>query len=237
MMETSGMAEACGRLLACTLAKSRAMDAEHRELLRRYRTDGAFRGQLDAFARGLGLRVLDVLDQGLVIAADAASPFAFRLSDYRQGLTVEDRITHGLIQVAIAAWCFPNAAALEDEERGLVRVSVQDVVDYLREGCLELQRRATLDPEIARPELQEAWRIVLSRAETRDTADNRYATKTLGGMVAWGLERLAQEGLMRKENEERGGTFLVRPAWRVQVRELAAHEAFRLVASLSRGDS
>ena len=42
--------------------------------------------------------------------------------------------------------------------------------------------------------------------------------------------------LMRKEGEARGGTWLVRPAWRVQVRDLAAHEAFRLVSSISRGD-
>jgi hypothetical protein len=229
-------AETCGRLLAYSLEKSRGMDAEHRELLRRFRVDGAFRGQFEAFTRGLGVRVLDALDQGLVLAAEAGSPFAFRLADYRLNLTVEDRLAHGLVQVAIAAWCFPNAAALEDEDRGLVRVSVQDVVDYLRAACIELQRRATVDPEIARPELQEAWRVVLSRAETRDTGDGRRASHTLTGMVGWALDRLGQEGLLRKEGEERGGTWLVRPAWRVQVRDLAAHEAFRLVSSISRGD-
>lgn len=228
-------AESCGRLLAYSLEKSRGMDTEHRELLRRFRVDGAFRGQFEAFARGLGVRVLDAIDQGLVLAAEASSPFAFRLADYRLNLTVEDRLAHGLVQVAIAAWCFPNAAALEDEDRGLVRVSVQDVVDHLRAACVELQRRATVDPEIARPELQEAWRIVLSRAETRDTGDGRRASHTLTGMVAWALDRLGQEGLLRKVGEERGGTWLVRPAWRVQVRDVAAHEAFRLVSSISRG--
>ena len=76
---------------------------------------------------------------------------------------------------------------------------------------------------------------MLSRAETRDTGDGRRASHTLTGMVGWALERLAQEGLLRKEGEERGGTWLVRPAWRVQVRDLAAHEAFRLVSSISRG--
>jgi hypothetical protein len=229
-------AESCGRLLRFSLEKNRGMDPEHRELLRRYRTDGAFRGQFEAFARGLGLRVLDIIEQGLVLAADSGSPFAFRLAQYRQNLSAEDRLAHGLIQVAIAAWCFPNAAALEDEDRGLVRVSVQEVVDFLRSACLELHRRATVDPEIARPELQEAWRIVLSRAETRDTVDGRRASLTLSGMVAWALERLNEEGLLRKEGEERGGSFLVRPAWRVQVRSIAAHEFFRLVSSIPRGE-
>lgn len=227
-------AEDAGRLLAYALSRSRAMDAVHRELLRRYRTDGGFRGQVESFARGLGLRVLNVLDQGLVLAADSDSPFMFRLSDYRQNLSVEDRLCHGLVHVSIAAWCFPNAALLEDEDRELVKVAVQDIVEYLKVACQELHRRATIDPDIARPELQEAWRIVLTRAETRDTGDGRRAAHTLTGMVSWALERLAQEGLLRKDTDERGGTWYVRPAYRVLVRELAAHEAFRLVSSIPR---
>lgn len=236
MSDVIGDAEAAGRLLAYTLNRSGRVEADQRELVRRYRVDGAFRGAFDAFARGLGLRVLDVVESGLVLASEASSPFAFRLSDYRLNLSVEDRLAHGLVQVAIAAWCFPNAASLEDEERGLVRVSAADVVDHLRSTCAELQRRASVDPEHYRPELQEAWRVVLSRAETRDTGDGRRAAHTLSGMVSWALERLGQEGLMRKESEERGGTWLARPAWRVQVRDLAAHEAFRIVSSIRRGE-
>lgn len=235
MDDRIGDAEGCGHLLAYALEKTRGMDTAHRELLRRFRSDGGFHAQVEAFARGLGLRVLDVTDLGLVLSAEAASPFAFRLNDYRQNLSVEDRLVHGLVHVAIAAWCFPNAAAIEDDDRGLVAVTVQDVVDYLRAACLELQRRATLDPEIARPELHEAWRLVLSRAETRDTGDGRRASLTLSGMAGFALDRLAQEGMLRREGDERGGRFLVRPQYRVQVRELAAHEAFRLVSSIARG--
>jgi hypothetical protein len=234
MSTVTSDAEDAGRLLAYALSRGRVMDSVHRELLRRFRTDGAFRGQLESFARGLGLRVLDALEQGLVLAADGDSPFTFRLSDYRQNLSVEDRLCHGLVQVSIAAWCFPSAAQLEDEDRELVKVSVQDIVEYLKLACQELQRRATLDADLARPELQEAWRIVLTRAETRDTGDGRRSAHTLAGMVSWAFERLSQEGLLRKESEERGGTWYVRPAYRVMVRELAAHEAFRLVTSIPR---
>jgi hypothetical protein len=230
-MDTS---EDAGRLIAAALARGRGLDSAHRELIRRFRTDGAFRGQVEAFGRGLGLRVLDVIDTGLVLAADADSPFAFRLAEYRQNLSVEERLCHGMIQVAIAAYCFPTAASLEDDDRGLVPVAVQDVVEYLKAACIELQRRATIDPDLARPELQEAWRVVLSRPETRETTDGRRATLPLAGMVAFALERLGQEGLMRKDSEERGGRWQVRPAWRVQVREIAAHEAFRLLSTIPR---
>jgi hypothetical protein len=227
-------AEDAGRLLSYALSPTRSVDTTHRELLRRYRTEGDLRSVVDAFARGLRLRVLDALDHGLVLAADAESPFAFKLADFRQNLSVEDRLCHGMIQIAIAAWCFPTAAALEDDDRGLIAITAHDVVEYLRAACTELQRRAAIDPHLARPELQEAWAVVLSRPETRDTGDGRRATSALTGMVGFALERLAQEGMLRKDGEERGGRWHVRPAWRTQVRELASHEAFRLVTSIHR---
>ena len=233
MESDSSHAEDAGRLLSGALGRQ-ALDTSGRELLRRYRTDGAFRGIVEAVARGLGLRVLDALDTGLVLAADADSPFSFRLQDFRQNLTVEDRLCHGMVQIAIAAYCFPTASSLEDDERGLIPVAVQDVVEYLTAACTELQRRATIDPDLARPELQEAWRIVLSRPETRDTGDGRRAAMALSGMVSWALDRLAQEGMLRKDSDERGGRWHVRPAFRVQVRELGGHEAFRLVSSIHR---
>src|SRR5690349_3070348 len=102
MESPTSLAEDAGRLIALALSPSRPMTPAHRDLLRRYRSDGLFRGQVEAFAHGLGLRVLDVLESGLVLAADADSPFAFKLSDYRQNLTVDDRLCHGLIHVAVA---------------------------------------------------------------------------------------------------------------------------------------
>lgn len=236
MHDPTSSAEDAGRLLAVALG-NQALDAATRDLIRRYRSDGSFRGLVDTFARGLGIRVLDVLESGLVLAADADSPFSFRLSDYRANLSVEDRLCHGMVQVAIAAWCFPTAASLEDDERGLILVSVQDVLEYLTAACTELQRRATVDPDLAYPELQEAWRAVLSRPETRDTGDGRRAATSLMGMVSWALERLSQEGFLRKESDQRGGRWHVRPAYRVQVRELAGHHAFRLVSSIHRGET
>lgn len=222
--------EDAGRLIAASLAKARP-DAALRELSHRFRTDGAFRGTVEAFARGLGLRILGTLEGSLVLAADGDSPFAFRLADWRQNLSAEDKLCHGLIHLAIAAWCFPTAAALDDDDREMVAMGVQELVDYLRLACETLQKRATEDPEVARPELQEAWRVVLARPETRDTTDGRRAALPLSGMVGWALERLEKEGMLRKAGE---GRYLSRPVFRIQVRELAAHEAFRLFRSIPR---
>ncbi|MDD9945459.1 MAG: hypothetical protein OXU20_30725 [Myxococcales bacterium] len=192
------------------------------ELLQRYRTEQGLREHTALVARGLGLVVLGETDHGLVLGAQDDGPFSLRLSDYRRsGLSVQERMLHGLIQLAIAAWCFPTAQALDDPDAVLgTRVSTHKLVDYLVGLCEELKDRTEADPEHGSPELQEAWRSVLSRAETRD---GRRAPTTLVGMVAYALEFLERGGLMRRVSDSDGGTWQALGAYRLQVRELAAH--------------
>ena len=79
--------------------------AAYAELLQRYRGESPLREHVALIARGLGLVVLGEVDQGLVLGAEEGGPFAVRLLDYRRsGLSVEERLCHGLIHLAIAAW-------------------------------------------------------------------------------------------------------------------------------------
>ena len=137
---------------------------------------------------------------------------------------------HGLIQLAVAAWCFPTAESLEDPDAiAGTRVSVGRLVEYLVGMCEELKSRSEEDPEAGSPELQEAWRTVLVRAQTRGSPDGRRSAGTLSGMVAHALGSLERGGLMRKIDESSGGTWQALSAYRLQVRELAAHDAALLV--------
>ena len=179
--------------------------------------------------RGLGLTILDAGEHGMVLGASGDSIFALRLADYRQNLSLEDRVCHGMIQLAIAAWCFPTAASLADAETVVAQLSTQRVVRYLVDLCQQLKARADTDPELGNPELREAWRIILSRAETRSTPDGRRVAQTLNGMVAHALAHLERGGLLRRVSDEEGGTFKTLSAYRVQVRELGSLAAFRLV--------
>ncbi|MFZ5477570.1 MAG: hypothetical protein ACOZNI_12410 [Myxococcota bacterium] len=237
MISQGSVGEDAGRLITCALtprARPAAMPA-YAELMRRYREDAAFRVLVDGVARGLGLQILDASEHGLVLGATADSVFGLKLADYRQTLTAEDRVVHGMIQLAIAAWCYPTAAALDDPEGVVVPVSVHEVVQYLREVCEQLARRAEQDPEIGTPELRDAWRAILERAETRGTPDHRRTAGTLNGMVEHALERLAERGLLRREGDANGGTWRALRAYRVQVRELGAHVAFQLVRQAGQG--
>lgn len=229
--------EDAGRLLAFALNPTLrpAHDDDYADLAGRYRVDPLLRALTDAVAKGLGLIVLDSSDQGLVLGAQDGSPFAMKLSDYRANMSLEERVCHGLIQLAIAAWCFPTAADLDDPDGAVKKVSASQVTAYLVRLAEALDARAT-DDDVpgATPELEQAWQAVLSRARTKATADGRRAPKTLVAMVAYALERLEKGGLVRRVGDDDGGVWKTLSRYRVQVRELAAHRAFALVLDAGR---
>lgn len=228
MSDELQLAEDAARLLGYGLRPTLrpSKEPDYAQLLRRFRLESPLRERVVAIASGLGLVVLGDTDLGIVLGAQERGPFAMRLSDYRRSnLSVEERMCHGLVQLAIAAWCFPNARALEDPDSiAGTRVSVRRLVEHLVGLCEELKERSGEDPDAGTPELHEAWRTILGRAATRGTPDGRRAAGTLTGMVAHALEFLERGGLMRKIGDADGGTWQALAAYRLQVRELGAHE-------------
>jgi hypothetical protein len=211
-------------------------DRNYTELVQRYLSDSTFADLTENVADGLGLRVLDVSERGIVLGSMADGPFALRLDDYRSGLRFEDRVCTGLIQLAIAAYCFPRSEDLWDDERGVFRISVRAVVKYLTDLCNRFRKESDRDPTFGSPELQEAWRVVLSRAETKETQHGSRSRTSLAGMVAHAIETLEREGMLRKESDDEGATYQVLYRYRIQVRELGNLQAFEIVQALTNGD-
>jgi len=97
---------AAARLLykALQLMGSPANDQEYRELLSRYRADGAFAEVVQEQAAGLELVILDVSERGLILApANRDSRFSLRMGDLRQHLTKEQKVALVLAHLAISA--------------------------------------------------------------------------------------------------------------------------------------
>ena len=235
-MHDSDLGEDVGTLLAFALnPRSRpGQEPVYDELLRRFRSEAPLRALFLAVLRGLGLTLLDAGEHGMVLGANEDSLFALRLADYRQNMSTEDRLCHGLVQLAIAAWCFPTAQSLADPEAVVFQLSTSRVVRYLVDLCTTLKARGEVDSELGTPELREAWRAVLERAETRSTPDGRRAPHTLVGMVAYALASLERGGLLRRVSDDEGGTYRTLFAYRVQVRELGVHRAFALAQEARR---
>lgn len=204
-------------------------EPEYGALVTRYRVDAGFREVAGAVSGGLGLSILDAGPYGVVLGAEEGSPFGYRLADYRQGLTVDDRLLHGLVHLAAAAYCYPTAASLDDEA-AVQRVTVHGVERYLREACQRLADHVgDADPREDQPELEQAWRIFHRRNATRDTGDGRRAGKSTQAMIHVALETLADQGFLRRMGDAEGGTYQALHRYRLQVRELAAHEGYRLL--------
>jgi len=222
---------ACGRLLRFALSpKLRpSQDPEYAALVARLRSEplllAAFKGVLE----GAGLMLLAADDYGVVVGCEDDGPFAMNLGDFRGSMSASDRMVYGLLLLAIAAWCFPRAEQLEQPSSAVARVSVLPLIEWLVELCQRLAGQDTEDPVEQHPELRQAWREVLRPAPARPTATGRRSASSLAGMVVHCLKALEGQGLMRHDSDEQGGTWKSTRAYRIQVRELAANAAFRLV--------
>lgn len=209
-------------------------EAAYGDLLARFRVDAEFRSVVEGVADGLGLLVLGAGPFGLALGVREGSPFALRLSDYKANLSVEDRLLHGLVHLAVAAYCYPTAASLDDEA-AVQRVSTTGLERYLRAACERLaQRFPDVDPRDDQLELEQAWRIYHRRNATRDTPDGRRATRSTQGIIAHALETLADQGFLRRISDAEAGTYQALARYRIQVRELAAHEGYRLLVGAAR---
>jgi hypothetical protein len=222
------------RLIALGLMPARrpSQDPEYNALIRRFQDEPLFQRVVRDVAQGLGLRLLDVSEFGATLSPLPDSPFGLTLADYLSGLSAEDRVLHGLIQVGLAAWLFPRAEDLEEE--ALTRpVTAAELDAFLREACTTLAaRNEEADPPAEVPELVRAYRLYRERPSVKETTDGRRASKTTQALIAASLERLAEAGLLRRVNDKGGGTYHALRRYRVQVRELAGHEVLRALRSL-----
>jgi hypothetical protein len=224
-----------GRLIALGLMPKRrpSNDEEYARLVRRFLDEPDFENALRAIAAGLGLEVLDVSEFGIVLGAGADSPFGLTVADYRSNMSKEERLLHGLVQVGLAAYLYPRAEDLESDAE-VRQVSVNDLDDYLRDQCEALRQKKpeSADAPVDQPELERALQIYLRWPSTKKTADGRRAAKTTQGIIAHALTRLEQQGLLRHVGDQGGDTYQALRRYRVQVRELAAHQALRALRNV-----
>lgn len=209
-----------------------ARSSEYRRLVERLQRDGSFLAAFQDLVDGLGLILLAFDDYGVALGCRDDSPFAMRLGDFRAAMKTEDRVTYGLVLLAIAAWCYPRAADIVDVGEGVRTVGVTELTHYVVEVAQRLDDAADDDAEADHPELRQAWRLVLAEASAKP--GGRRTASTLAGKVKYTLDQLVEHGLLRADGDE---SYKTTRAFRTQVREMAGNEAFALVrAAAGSGD-
>lgn len=224
------------QLIAMGLEPKRrpSSDLDYAAHCTRYRDDPLFAKMVREVAEGLGLKVLDVSEYGIVLGITAESPFQFTTGQYRRDMSADERLVQGLVHVALAAWLYPRAEDLEAD--GEIRqVCVVELDTWIREQTAALRSTVadTADAPTEHPELERAFEIYQRLPATREGADGRRQGKTTQHAITQACARLEEHGLFRKVSDVGGGTYQALHRYRVQVREHAAHEGLRLL----RGES
>ena len=164
------------------------------------------------------------------------SVFAATLTDLRKDLGEMPRGALALIHVAIAATFFPTAAVLTgmQEDRAEVSATPARIASLLREHCRRLEEEAT-DPDLEEAGLVDAWRELARLPETGPDGNLRAGLRSLAGMVKLVLNQLHEHGMVQTLETADGETYMATPRYRLQVRELAAHELFERCAAVLPG--
>lgn len=230
-----------GRLLGFTLAsRSPATSKDYAELLRRYEDEPSLRAITDGVCDGLGLRVVYVGKHGLVVTARETSPFRLNADDYRSGMTPEERICHGVVQVAIAAWSFPRAETLaQDDEVQAAFLTASELAKWLKAFADAENARHAEQPDPEESDEKRTWRVVLAQALTKETKSKRESRQSLTGMCSYALDYLARQGLLRVVDEKKG-VYQGTSAYRIRLKYHGAQallEQLRAFAATHNGRS
>ncbi len=213
-----------------------ARDEDYHALCVRYRDESDFAVAVHQVADGLGLELLDVSTRvGIIVGPREESPFALTLSrDYTPSKSAEERLLHGLIHLALASFCFPRAADLQETDE-VVRVSARQLDRYLRDLCEVIGgEREDVEPPVELPELEPAYRAYERRAQVGSTPDDRRKYTATVPMCERALEWLCEQGLARKGtvDEQDGQLFQIGSRYRTLVRDFAGHVLFEEIRDL-----
>ncbi len=233
MSNIATIAHDAGKLIAYALRPRQTpwTSQEYAGLLQRYETDSQFRSMVDGVVEGLGMRIVDATRNGLFLTASEGSPFRLAADDYKQNMSAQERVLHGVIQVAIAAFSFPKADVLDqDDTVAPAHITPVKLAEYIRKFA---EASATNSPAEAQGDdsaERRAWRDALARAMTMETSGGKESTRSLTGMCRHALDFLESQGLMRVVDED-NAVYQGTTAYRIRLKYHAAHELLTLMRS------
>ena len=193
-------------------------------LAARYRTNPEFRLATDAVAGGMGLRVAESTEHGIILSVvDHLSPFVPEMTAVHYRCSeVERRQLIGLCILAIAAVAFQRPGALSSEAACFV--TRDEVYNKLVAMATELEQ-TDLDGGVS-----ESARLI-AKYKTLNTSSKTH--KPTPDTLHWHLDQafayLAQQRYVKKESEVEGGQYGMLPRFRIQLERGGVLYAYRAV--------
>ncbi len=214
---------------------------EYRDLVREYLNRSEFQMIVQEMADGLGLYVLNVTEHGIVLSPREESIFRMKTTEFRPtNSSTDTRLLDGLVEVTIAATVFPRERDLDDDiNRPRPPVTVDEVEEQLRSLCDKLSEQfKEIDPAADDLEtgLYDAWRVYANTTASRETKDNRQASRTTRRIIEYNLERLKDFGCFTETRYNGKTAWQPTRRYNVLVQELAAFRLFSEVTDILNRD-
>ena len=239
MSELVTIAQEAGELLRYAMDPNDSpfQNKRYSSLMTQLYTSERFKEVFENLAVGLQINILGYSQHGVFIAGRDRSPFAFKLEDYKGSMKAEERVIHGLLMLAIAAFCFPTIEVLDQDDDILrPRFTVDQVVEFVQGLCKVCKANTPGDPEAGQQDLLSVWHAILLLPTSKPTprGGDKQSTVSLAGMLQYALDRLADYGMMRfiEKGEKNWGVYQPNPAYRIQVKKLAGNQTFRLIQEI-----
>jgi len=233
--ELANMSQEAGELLRYAMDPHETpyQNKRYAGLMEQLYTSPNFKLIFDNVAQGLEIQVLACTPHGVFLAGRERSPFAFKMEDYKGSMRAEERIVHGVFMLAIAAYCFPTIEVLDQDDEVLrPRMSVDQVVAFVRDMCKVCKGNNPEDPEHGGTEIQIAWQAITGLPDVILTPGGKLAMGCLAGIARYAFDYLVDNGLMRRLSEDNHGNYQPTPAYRIQVKQLAGNQTLKLIQSL-----
>lgn len=223
-----------GRLVRFALdpRATAAKDGEYAQLLGTYLADLEFRAEVDAYAGGQGLTIIEASSMQLVLGVtDPDSPFSFRRRAGRPGTyTYDERVCAGLIHLAIVCLAYPTARDLVSDRTP--RLSVLQVDRRLRAATATRADAQSADRPAEHPELERAWALYARQPQTHEISDKRAYMRGSLRWVRREFEWLEEHALARRETDDDGGVYRLTRRHRVLANNMAVPLATRVLLDL-----
>jgi len=197
---------------------------EYEALAARYRTNHDFRMAANAIADGMGLRVAESTEHGIILSVmDNLSPFVPDVTTVHNRCTeVERRQLIGLCILGIAAVAFQRPGALNSDTACFV--TRDEVYNKLVAMASELEQ-TELDGGVS-----ESARLI-AKYKTLNTSSKTH--KPTQDTLHWHLDQafgyLAQQRYVKKESEAEGGQYGMLPRFRIQLERGGVSYAYHAV--------
>jgi hypothetical protein len=198
--------------------------------------DGGVKTVANRMAKGFGLQITSVSEDGIVLSKDPEhdSIFMAKRDDLVEDAGADARLVRGICNAAILACAYMRQQSLYSDT--VQTVTADEVYEMLVEASTKLSAEVDNSAGNLRG-LTEAAKIVeRMKADSYSDKSGKARRGTLRGQILQAFKYFVDHNLMVKDREDGGGTFKTLPELRVRLQMQGAEDIAEAIIAATKGD-